>query len=741
VWLNTEKVLHSENMFELHDLPVGALRDDNEIVMRFSALRPLLDERRPRPRWKTLLASNQNLRWFRTTLLGRQPGWAVTPAPVGPWKPVRALPDDQPRTGGGRLIASCRGDAGVVDVSLEIRGIAKRPATANLHVGTGSGPLVIRPLEGDGGAKTYSGRVLVEGSLVIESVERWWPHTHGSQNLLAAWLELDGRRLELGSLGFRTVDVEREDGGFRILVNGTPVFCRGGCWFPIDPVNMAVSDSELRATLELVVAANMNMLRIPGGTVYEDERFWDLCDELGILVWQDCMLGYLDPPDDQTFTRVVEDELAQVLGRLGRHPALAVLCGSQEIEEQAAFFGLSREKWQFPLTQRVIPEIASRLVPGVPYVSSSPTGGDQPSQLDVGVSHYFGVGSYLRDLEDIRSSAVRFVSEGLAFAIPPERETVDESCGGASRAGHDPAWKQAVHHDTGRSWDTEDLRDFYVGKLFGVDPHLVRYEDPERALDLGRAAVAEIMRHAVTEWRRPGSACAGALVVAVRDLVPGAGWGIVDALGRPKAPWFTLRRTLAPVAVLLTDEGLNGLRLHVLNDLPSAFRGEARVELYARGEVCVETATSDVTLEPHGAGVIEMAGMFDGFRDLSYAYRFGPPSYDVVRVLLVSSEGAVVSEVVHLPAGLCRPLEHDLGLSASVHRDAEGSWSLTVGTRRFAEWVSVDVRGFRPEDSWFHLAPGASRTLALDQVGTAGVPSGHVRALNAQHHVAIVAEG
>src|SRR6202044_1589151 len=101
--------------------------------------------------------------------------------------------------------------------------------------------------------------------------------------------------------GFRSVEVDRTDGAFRPVVNGVEVFCRGACWWPIDPVGLYAGDDELRETLELVRSAHMNMVRIPGGTVYEDERFWDLCDELGIMVWQDCMIGYVDPPEDEDF--------------------------------------------------------------------------------------------------------------------------------------------------------------------------------------------------------------------------------------------------------------------------------------------------------------------------------------------------------------------------------------------------------------------------------------------------------
>ncbi len=332
------------------------------------------------------------------------------------------------------------------------------------------------------------------------------------------------------------------------------------------------------------------------------------------------------------------------------------------------------------------------------------------------------------------------MSEGMGFAIPPERQTVDEVCGGAGRAGHDPQWKQALHHDTGRSWDLEDVGDFYVHELFGIDPHLLRYLDPERALDLGRAAVAELFGRTLGEWRRPGSSCAGGLQVALRDLVPGAGWGVIDSLGRPKAPWYALRRVLAPVAVIVTDEGLNGLHLHLVNDGAEAFVGEVVVELFARGEVRVEEVRRTVAVPGRGHLLVEAGTLFDGFRDVSYSYRFGPPAYDVVAVGLRDGDGETVSDAVHLPAGLERPFEADLGLEAVARLRADGDWDLSVSTRRFAQWVVVEVPGLRPSDSWFHLPPGATRTVVLHRTGDVERPAGQVRALNAQATARIVAE-
>jgi len=752
VWCGGRHVVHSENMFVPQAVEVGPPGEDDELVLRFAALKPLLGLRRPRPRWKTLMADHQALRWFRTTYLGRQPGWAVTPAPVGPWRPVRLESGAGPRVVGRRVVASVAGgtadgrpgtdETGLVSVAIRLVGVGNVPDEARLRVrrvvdgrsadgGSADGPLRVH---GDGG------EVVVEGELEVPGIERWWPHSHGAQPLYAVSVEMGAQVVEIGRVGFRTVEIDRRDGAFAVVVNGVAVFCRGACWWPVDPVALHAGDDDVRRTLELVRRAHMNMVRIPGGTVYEDERFWDLCDELGIMVWQDCMIGYTDPPEDDGFEAAVVSELDHVFGLLGGRAALAVLCGGQEIEEQAAMFGLSRDKWNCTLIEKTIPSVAERLLPGVPYVTSSPTGGDLPFQADAGDCHYWGVGSYLRPADDARRSGIRFMSEGMGFAIPPERQTVDEACGGAIRAGHDPGWKRALHHDTGRSWDLEDVRDFYVQELFGTDPHRLRYIDPERALDLGRAVVAELFGRTLSEWRHPRSPCAGGLLVALRDLTPGAGWGVIDSLGRPKAPWYALARVLAPVALLVTDEGLNGLHLHVMNDTDTSFAGRVQVALFAHGEQRVDQADRVVEVPARGSLTVEAGALFDGFRDLSYSYRFGPPAYDVVAAGLENGEGTPVSDVVHLPSGLDRPVEVDLGLLASARPGADDSWTVTVTTRRFAQWVVVEVPDFLATDSWFHLAPGATRSLTLLPQGEAGRPAGLVRAMNAQATTRIAVE-
>jgi beta-mannosidase len=728
-WLNGAHLLHSENMFLSHRVPVGGLGSRNVLLMRFAALEPRLAQRRPRPRWRSVMLRSQNLRWFRTTLLGRYPGWAHSGAPVGPWRPVRLRRVDGVVTVRERhLEARVDGDDGVVEVRVVLDGVAIGTGV-ELRVGDQSSPGVV---------VDRGGEPVVEARVRLPAAPRWWPHTHGGQPRSRVRLVVGETEIELAMVGFRTVSVDRDDGGFTVSVNGVPIFCRGASWMPPDAVALHAPAAAVRDSLQAMVDAGMNMVRLPGYSVYEDGAFWDACDELGILVWQDCMIAGFDPPQDPGFDEDLQRELTQQLGALQGRPALAVLCGSNDCQQQAAMFGLPAERRRIPVLEEAVPALAERLLPAVPYLVSSPTGGDLPFDPAVGVATYFGVGAYLRPVSEVRSAGVRFAAECLAFSTPPESATVDRRFGSDAVAGHHPAWKSAVPRDSGRSWDFEEVRDRYVTAVFGVDPFEVRYADPERALDYARAAVAHVMSTVLTEWRCRRSACAGALVLNWQDIGVGAGWGLLDAYGAPKAPWFALGRVLAPVAVLLTVDGLSGLGLHVVNDGPAPVRGDLRITLFDLAGMAIEEAATAVEVPGRSQEGWSTAAVLDGFRDLTDAYRFGPPAFDVVRVQL--EIGGVTSEAIHLPGGAGRTIEADLGLEATASR-AGDHWQVTVRTRRFAQWVAIDVPGFRPGDSWFHLAPGAQRAVVLRAVGTEGPPRGRVRALNGLRSVPIMVEG
>jgi beta-mannosidase len=470
----------------------------------------------------------------------------------------------------------------------------------------------------------------------------------------------------------------------------------------------------------------MNMVRVGGTMVYEDDAFHELCDALGILVWQDFMFANLDYPTDDAFVAGVRREARQLCQRLQGRPSLAVLCGNSEIEQQVAMLGLGRDAWTGALFQEVLPAIARELVPDVPYVPSSPCGGPLPFHPDVGVAHYYGVGAYLRPLEDARRAGIRFTSECLAFSNVPEPATVEALLGDGAAPGHHPRWKERVPRDHGPGWDFEDVRDHYVARLFGVDPVRVRYADAERWLDLGRVATGEVMSRTLAEWRHAGSTCAGALIWFWKDLWPGAGWGLVDADGRPKAAYFMARPVLAPVALLLTDEGLAGPRLHAVNDGPTPVAAELAVRLWRDGAVKVAEGRRSLEIPARGQVAMPADALFERFLDLSYAYRFGPPGHDALAATLHAG-GALVGEAFFWPRGLPAEREPDVGLTARAQAEP-GGFRVEVGAARLAVAVALDVSGGRPDESYFHLEPGRARAV---QVRGPGPLRGHVRALNA----------
>jgi beta-mannosidase len=732
VWVDGTHRLHSENMFLAHRLVLDGPETPAEIVVRCAALTPVLKQRRARPRWRSQLVRSQNQRWIRTTPLGRIQGWSFSGAPVGPWRPIRLR-----AVGSGTRLTRCDlwarplGLGGEVDIRLDLAGEPPGPCTA--RVGDAVVDLAVTP-DGEG--------FVASGIVRLAVVERWWPHTHGIPARYAVTVDIGaGEAHDVGSVGFRAVAVDRSDGGFEVTVNGQAVFCRGACWVPPDATGLGASADEVRSSLTRLRDAGMNMVRVGGYTTYEDDTFWDACDELGIMVWQDCMLASVDPPEDEGFLASLEVEVAQVLASLRRRPALTVVSGSSEIHQQAAMFGTPLDRITSTAIDVLIPAVVERLVPGIPYLPSSPTGGDLPFDVSQGVGHYFGVGAYQRPPEDVRSAGVRFAAECLAFATPPEPATVERFFGDASVAGHHPAWKRGVARDSGTSWDFEDVRDHYVRLIFGVDPYRVRYEDPERALDLGRAVVAELMSRVMGEWRRSASGCAGALILDWQDLYPGAGWGLLDVTGTPKAPWYALARVLAPVAITLSDEGLAGLGVHVFNDGPAPLVAEVVLRLFTPFGDIAEEVSEVVQVAEHGEVVVSAARLLNGFRDLTHVYRFGPPGFDVVYVELRVG-GKSVSSDVFLPGGPARPVEVDLGLTAVAELSGpDGSdWQVTVRTERFAQWVRLDIPGFALRDSWFHLAPGTFRTVGLEPMADGRRPFGQVRALNLASSTSVTVE-
>ncbi|HTJ41506.1 MAG TPA: glycoside hydrolase family 2 protein, partial [Kofleriaceae bacterium] len=583
---------------------------------------------------------------------------------------------------------------GVLGVICKARGASGGPAPVSIVL-TRNGREHRIALTANVGAGEYAGR------LVVPMADRWWPHTHGEPALYRAHLEVasseGAAQVELGSIGFRTITVDQTGGDFAVEVNGVRVFCRGACWTPIDPVTLDAPAAAVDAAIAQAAACGMNMIRVGGTMVYESDAFHDACDARGVMVWQDLMFANMDYPDeDATFVELVTREVRQQLARLAGRPSLAIVCGGSEVEQQAAMWGATRDRWAPKLAHELLPAIASAELPDVPYWPSSAHGGAFPHAPNAGTSSYYGVGAYLRPLDDARRSEVRFASECLAFANVPA------TVAPGARVHH-PSWKARVPRDLGAGWDFDDVRDHYTALLYGVDPVALRTADPDRYLALAKVASGEVMAHAFGEWRRARSQTRGALIWFLRDLWSGAGWGVVDASGAPKPAWYALKRALAPIACAITDEGTSGLAIHVVNDPGAVLSAELELAMYRAGEVAVARATKPIEVPAHGAIEVNAVSMLEYFADVSYAYRFGPPTCDLV-VATVKRDGVTIAEAFHFPVGRPRGRELDVGLAASCEGGA-----ITISARRFAQ--SIELEGVQTDDNYFHLAPGASKTV------------------------------
>ena len=527
--------------------------------------------------------------------------------------------------------------------------------------------------------------------------------------------------------------LDRADDGFSVRVNHVPVFCRGACWTALDAVSLSGPAESYRAALETVRSAGMNMVRVCGPFFYEDDAFYEVCDDLGIMVWQDYAFANMDyPGDDPGFVSEVEREARGFLDRTQTRACLVVLCGNSEVEQQAAMMGAPREIWRSPLFGQTLAAVSSDLRPDVPYWPSTPSGPGLPFTNDAGTANYFGVGAYLRPLEDARRAGVRFATECLAFANVPDTGVVDDLMASRGTPPQDPRWKARSPRDGASGWDFDDVRDHYLRALFGVDPATLRYAEVARYLEMSRVVTAEVMASTFAEWRRSGSSCAGGLVWFLRDLCPGAGWGILDAHGKPKAPYYALRRALQPLAVLLINEGLNGLDAHVVNDGPTPVDAEVHFAAY-RGEASVAAASTRVHVGAHAAARVRLGTLLEHFIDVTYAYRFGAPAHDAaVATLVDASTGLVRSEAFSFPRHLPSHPETDLGLQALVSEVSDGVWHAALTARRLAFAVELQIRDFEPDDNYFHLAPGKTKIVPLRALRTGARPQGSARPLNAQ---------
>jgi beta-mannosidase len=708
-WVDALAIFVHASMFRPREIDVDVVPGAT-LWLCFRAVEPRLGARGPRARWRPRMIDSQGLRLFRTTLQGRMPSWGPVLDVVGPWRAV-TLASPSALDVKARLRPKWTADGARLDVTLEVNSqAAPELRCAGAHaIMNAVGP----------------GRYNVD--MPAPDAQPWWPRTHGMQPLYPVTVAVDGREIHLGRTGFRSVSLDRggDDRDFRLSVNGVSIFCRGACWVPPDSIGLGGTRADYEPTLRLAAEAGMNMIRVSGVGVYETPVFFDVCDELGLMVWQDFMFANFDyPAADPAFVADVRDETEAFLSGIDGSPSLTLLCGGSEVFQQAEMLGLAPGKRQSSLFDDLLRGVAREMCPDVPYVANSPEGGPLAFTANEGVSHYYGLGAYERPIEDVRRAEVKFTSECLAFSNVPDARALALDLPGVQP--QDPRWKAGVPRDRGVTWDFEDVRDYYLRSIFDVDPYRLRREDPDTYLDLSRVVTGELMTAAFSEWRRGRSPCNGALVWFLRDQQPGAGWGLIDSTGEAKAPLYALKRILKPVQVAITDEGVNGLAIHVINERATPLVADLTLNVFGEGKQSMIEVSQPLKLVARSTIELSAFEILGRFFDIAYSYRFGPREHSAVRAQIFV-DGIEVSETFHFLSGSGWASGGEV--EAAVERDGE-AWRVILRADRLMRYVHIADDAFRPDADWFALAPNEDRIIGLSRridADMEATPSGEIR--------------
>ncbi len=503
--------------------------------------------------------------------------WGPDLRTAGLWKPVRLERWRTARLASVRPLVTVDHDGtGRVELHVELE-YAGDPAAVVLKAGVGPSWAMVGLEPGETSAVV---------SLEVPDVELWWPAGYGDQPLYDLELSLQvADDVELDSwrrrIGFRTVtlDTSRDEIGtaFTFSVNGVPVFVKGANWIPDDHFLTRITPERLARRLDQAIGANLNLLRIWGGGIYETDAFYDACDERGLMVWQDFLLACAAYPEEQPLWDEIAAEARENVVRLMPHPSLIHWNGGNENlwghADWAWESRLDGRTWGERYARDLLPAIVAELDPTRTYSDNSPCSPGfgqaemHPNHPDHGTHHQWEVWNQI-DYHEYRSEIPRFCSE-FGFQGPPAWRTLTD-------------WVHAV--DGGPLASVPDPKadaNFLIhqkaddgnGKLDrGMAPHLgvpAAFADWHWAGQLNQAhAVAYAIEHYRSWWPRT----AGAIVWQLNDCWPVTSWAMVDSEERTKPLWYAVRAAFAPrlLAVVDRDETLS---VAVVNDTDQEWTG------------------------------------------------------------------------------------------------------------------------------------------------------------------------
>ena len=421
----------------------------------------------------------------------------------------------------------------------------------------------------------------------IENPKLWWTNGLGEAYLynITGTLNIRSRTVSKNTrIGIRTLELVRdkdEDGtSFYFKLNGHPVFMKGANYIPNDVFLPRVTEEKYRNVIETAKKSNMNMLRVWGGGVYENDIFYDLCDENGILVWQDFMFACAMFPGDMAFLNNIKEEAIDNVKRLRNHPSIGLWCGNNEI--LAAWYGWGWKKaeeaksienadkiWQsyVDIFHEILPGVVEEYDPQRSYWGSSPSSGlGIPADMVNGDEHYWGVWWGKESFETYTTHLARFMSE-YGFQSFPEMSTIKRY---ALPKDYDIFSDVMKSHQ--RSSIGNGTIEYYMLKQYR------RPKDFESFLYVNQVLQAEGVKFGLEGHRRARPFCMGSLYWQLNDCWPVASWSSTDYYQNWKALQYYAKKGFAPLMVSPYHEGLK-FKVGIVNDRLEKVNGELSLQL------------------------------------------------------------------------------------------------------------------------------------------------------------------
>ncbi len=721
VYLNGALILKAENMFVGYEVPVKEVLRAGENRLNIYFYSPI---NKTLPQWDSngfdYPADNDHHDKHTSVFTRKAPyhygwDWGIRMVGCGVWRPIELklfevadIKDYYVRQ------LSISRDKAEISNELEVYSIEDTDTQAEVvftcslkgqEVMVNKVPVVLTP-----------GKNLVKSDMTILNPSLWMPHGWGEATLYdfktevrkAGGQVIDQVSCRSGLRTVRVVNEEDKDGkSFYFEVNGIPLFAKGANYIPSDIILNNVKEEDYRRLFRNVKAANMNMIRIWGGGIYEEDYFYQLADENGILVWQDFMFACTSYPSDPAFLNLVEQEAHYNIRRLRNHASIAMWCGNNEIIEAIKYWGwdkkFSKEVHQGMFTgynklfRTLLPNKVKELDPDRFYLHSSPDSANwgRPESWGWGDSHYWGVWYGVQPFEVLDTRLPRFMSE-FGFQAFPEMKVISTFAEPKDYALESDVMKAHQKSSTGNSI-IRTYMDMY-------------YHVPEKFEDfvyVGLVLQGQGMRHGMEAHRRNRPYCMGTLYWQLNDSWPVVSWSSVDYFGNWKALHYQAQRAFSPLLVNAIEEK-GKLNFYLISD-----------ELNDRNNLTLESRMVDFSgkvlkKEVRKVNMKANSSTCVWEQDSASAATAQQRTDALLLLTLKDSKGKVLDKQTFYfekPKALNLP---ETTVKQKV-KYMDGACEVTLTSDKLAKdlFIEIPVQGAQFTDNFFDLLPGETKTIRI----------------------------